>query len=148
MGKLTKSGQKLKTRGMYLRGRQFTHAAILLNEKTGKDYPYLHLLCLGLEIILKSTLLEKDYQKYKDYIKNKLSHNLDKCLKAYIKEYNSVDFDKNIKKEISELNNFYANYEFRYAMLNEIFIDPSSINSDLTLRFIAELIEKFDKVFV
>ncbi len=96
VGKPTKYAIKLKIKGMYLRGRQFTHSALLLNEKTGKGYPYLHLLCLGLEIILKSTLLEKDYEKYRDYIKTNLRHDLDKCLIEYINEYEIVPFDKTL----------------------------------------------------
>lgn len=147
MGKLTNSGIKLKVKGMYLRGRQFTHSALLLNEKTGKDYPFLHLLCLGLEIVLKSALLEKDYEKYKNYNKNNLKHNLDKCLKAYILEYPTDKIDKKVLREISELNVFYNSFQLKYAMLSEILIEPKSIDSDLTIRFLAQLIEKFDKVF-
>lgn len=147
MGKLTNSGVKLKVKGMYLRGRQFTHSALLLNEKTGKDYPFLHLLCLGLEIVLKSALLEKDYEKYKNYIEDNLKHNLDKCLKAYNKEYPTDKIDEKVLREISELNQVYNSFQLKYAMLSEILIEPKSIDSDLTLRFLAKLIEKFDNVF-
>jgi hypothetical protein len=147
VGKLTNSGVKLKVKGMYLRGRQFTHSALLLNDKTGKDYPFLHLLCLGLEIILKSALLEKDYEKYKNYIKSNLKHNLDKCLKTYIEEYPIEKFDVNLISEIKSLNEFYNSFQLKYAMLSEIFIDPKNIESELTLRFMAKLTEKYDKIF-
>ncbi len=32
-------------------------------------------------------------------------------------------------------------------MLSEVFIDPKSIDSELTLKFLVKLIEKLDKVF-
>ena len=144
---LATAGKKLITRYMYQRGRQFLFAALLLNEKIGKDYVYLHLICQGVEITLKSALLFKDYDKYKAKLIKPLGHDLEKTLKEYLSEYGIKRIDKRIISEISDLNLFYKKHRLRYATTIDILIDPGSLKSKWTIKFISRLIKYFDKKF-
>ena len=135
------------TKAMYLRGKQFFLAAYLLYEKIGKEYAFLHLLCQGLEITLKSALLYKDYDKNKIQLSKPLGHNLDKILKLYLLEYGIKRIDKRISSEIIELNSFYKTHRMRYASTVDILIDPKTIKTTWSIKLIARLVKSFDKEF-
>jgi hypothetical protein len=57
---------------MYLKGKAFIGAAVLLQRHQRElqassddtEYVFLHLLCQGIELVLKGLLLRKDYDKY------------------------------------------------------------------------------------
>ena len=144
--RLTTAGKEMISKSMYMRGRQFLLAALLLNERVGKNYVYLHIICQGIEISLKSALLFKDYDKYKPQLKP-LNHDLKKVLEAYLLEYEIKRIDKRIYNEISELNIFYEKHRLRYASSVDILIDPKSIKSNWTMKFITRLIKSFDEKF-
>ena len=137
-GRLKPLGKRMVTKAMYLRGKQFFLAAYLLYEKIGKEYAFLHLLCQGLEITLKSALLYKDYDKNKIQLSKPLGHNLDKILKLYLLEYGIKRIDKrisvsgNYKCEISVNRNASVSASLitdfqRKKLKNIIFKDSFSI---------------------
>jgi hypothetical protein len=76
---LADGGNRRVSVSMYLKGRAFVGAAILLNphaESDDMEYVVLHLLCQGIEVVLKGPLLFKDYDNYTGRLKNSLGHNL------------------------------------------------------------------------
>ncbi len=94
---LTGHGKKNRARAMFYRGKNFLGAAALLDQKGGYRDVVLHLFCQGLEIVQKSLLLEKDYDKFKPDLakKGKLGHDLVRGWDALFAEYGW----KNLKKE-------------------------------------------------
>ncbi len=62
---------------MYRRGVLFLKSSQLLQDQMGYNFVCAHLMCQGLEIVLKSLLLMKDYDKYRYTQKVKsYGHNL------------------------------------------------------------------------
>jgi hypothetical protein len=53
----------------YQKGRYFIGAALLLRKHGGDEYVVLHLLCQGVEIVLKALLLLHDFDKYRTLLK-------------------------------------------------------------------------------
>jgi len=60
---------------MYVKGKNFLGAAILLRQKGGYEYVVLHLMCQGVEVTLKALLLLKNYKRYEPKLK-KYGHRL------------------------------------------------------------------------
>src|ERR1041384_7014685 len=147
---------------LFFRGCNFVAAAVLLRQKGGYDYVVLHLLCQGVEIILKSLLLLQDYDQYRKVIKDKMGHDLEKLIKEVSSEYGSTNFlgksvtEKkkmnrvyknhlirfrgNIVTEIKELNGLYKAHLLRYGGNIDILIDPKTIKSNLTLKKITQVV--------
>ncbi len=101
-----------------------------------------------MEITLKSALLYKDFDEYNPQLAQMIGHDLEKALKAYLNEYRIKIIDKRILSEISELNSFYKTHRLRYASLADLQINPKTIKSDNTIRFITRLIKVFDMKFM
>ena len=59
----TPYAKRLMADGHYRRGQHFIAAAILLRQHGGHEYVVLHLLCQGVEIVLKAILLLRDFDK-------------------------------------------------------------------------------------
>lgn len=63
-GHLTKFGKKMRTDAMYIKGKEFIGASILMKGYNGMSYVQIHLVLQGIEIIAKALLLNKDYNLY------------------------------------------------------------------------------------
>ena len=61
-------------------------AAVLLRKHGGDKYVVWHLLCQGIEIILKALLLFLDYKKY-NKLQRTFGHDLEKIISAAIVAY-------------------------------------------------------------
>ena len=145
-------GKKLVAHAMFYRGKNFLWAAKLLEEKGGYHYVVLHLLCQGLEIIIKSLLLMQNYDKYKPKLKSKggLGHNLVKCDKELRKELFNKPLkkkDKDIMNELEILNNFYRKHLLRYGSVLDLFVEPKTISSDLVIRYASKLVRFGNRKF-
>lgn len=140
---LTKDGKVLTCRLMYKKGRDFIDAAILLNLKT-ESHVYFHLICQGIEIILKSLLLFEDYDKYNTIIKTKIDHDLLKLYRIWSKATNQNTLDNNFYKELEVLNDLYKHHHLRYHSPIDILIDPKTINDGEMLVQLTKLINKSD----
>jgi HEPN domain-containing protein len=138
--KPTKFAKKRMAEALFFRGCNFVAAAVLLRQKGGYDYVVLHLLCQGVEIILKSLLLLQDYDQYRKVIKDKMGHDLEKLIKEVSSEYGSTSFRGNIVTEIKELNGLYKAHLLRYGGNIDILIDPKTIKSNLTLKKITQVV--------
>ena len=61
---LTVHGKRMVAESMYVKGKVFLGAAVLLRQKGGYEFVVLHLLCQGIEVVLKGLLLAIDYDKF------------------------------------------------------------------------------------
>jgi hypothetical protein len=121
----------------YQKGCHFVGAAILLRKQRGGDeYVVLHLLCQGLEIILKAVLLARDFDKYRPGLRTYRHHLMRLALDA-IAEYQLRPLRPAVAAELQNLDKLYTNHNLRYGLLDMIFIDPASIPSRLILKRLA-----------
>ena len=125
---------------LYRRGKSFIGAAVLLGQQAGADrYVVLHLLCQGVEIILKALLLLLDYEKYIK-LQRRYGHDLNRVVAAAIEAFGLHPMRPKLAQEIQALNNFYSQHLLRYDGLHDILIDPSSIESNRMFRRIAAVL--------
>jgi hypothetical protein len=136
---LTTHGRKLLAGALYSKGRSFVGASVLLRRQGGDEYVVLHLLCQGIEIILKALLLFLDYKKY-DKLQRKFGHDLEKVISAAIDGYRLHPLRPALAAEVKALNDFYSKHLLRYAGIHDIFIAPGSIGSGRTFRRLAAVL--------
>jgi hypothetical protein len=130
----------IRTTIMYEKGLEFIGASILLKQYKGKTYPQIHLLLQGLEIILKSLLLRKDYDKYSKQLKEKYGHNLLKLVNEVKINYRFKNIDNKFDIELNSLQNNYMNSNLRYGSILDIFIDVKSLSIETIESKIYQLV--------
>lgn len=134
----------LVSRAMYEKGRAFLGAALLVNQKNGNAYVVLHLLCQGIEIILKALLLHSDYDTHRPKLK-KLGHNLVKIAASVRTATGLHVFTHGALGELQTLNNFYMHHLLRYASNVDILIAPESIPHARVIRHALALVRYCEK---
>ena len=115
-GKLAPAGKEVIAASMYGKGKAFVGAAILLSRQGDSehvDYVVLHLLCQGIELVLKGLLLLKDYDRYESSLINSLGHNLHKIALEAVSAYSTKPLRPDLDQELSRLNNLYSKFLFR-----------------------------------
>jgi len=132
--KLTAHGKRMIVESMYSKGHSFLGAAALLRKNAGHEYVTLHLLCQGIEIVLKSFLLAIDYDKFMPKLRTKFHHNLVDTTNAVITEFNLRPLKPSLKEELKCLSALYSKHRLRYASSYDIMVDPHSIASGLVFR--------------
>jgi hypothetical protein len=96
-------------------GLEFVAAGMFLEREYRKSYVSLHLLCQGMELILKSFLLNKDYDKFKKLIaNNRNQHSLINLVDMVIKEYDVKELKPEAREQLSKLNSHYERQRLRY----------------------------------
>lgn len=136
----TEYGKRLMALALYRRGKSFIGAAVLLGQQAGADrYVVLHLLCQGVEIILKALLLLLDYEKYIK-LQRRYGHDLNRVVTAAIEAFGLHPMRPKLAQEVQALNNFYSQHLLRYDGLHDILIDPASIESNRMFRRIAAVL--------
>jgi hypothetical protein len=118
---LTTHGRHIIASALYSKGRSFVGASVLLRKHGGDEYVVLHLLCQGIEIIVKALLLFLDYKKY-DKLQRKFGHDLDKVISAAIERYRLHPLRPALAAEVVALSDFYSKHLLRYAGLSDIFV--------------------------
>lgn len=141
---LSYHGKQVVSRAMYEKGRAFIGAAILVNQHKGNESVVLHLLCQGLEVVLKALLLAKNYDAYKPKLV-KLGHNLVKVAAAARTATGLHIFTHGAHDELVQMNKFYSEHLLRYASNFDIFIDPSSIPHRRIFRHTIALVRYIEK---
>ena len=124
-------------KSMYLKGAHFLGAAILVHQRGGYEFVVLHLLCQGVEIILKAALLMKDYDKYQPKLGRPLGHNLEKAAVEAQRAFHLNPMRTSLKVELANLNALYSKHLLRYGTGYDILVDPATVPSDRVLRRIA-----------
>ena len=132
-GRLAPHGKRMVAESMYAKGKSFLGAAMLLRQNGGYEYVVLHLLCQGIEIVLKALLLAIDYDKYKPKLK-KLGHDLLKITDATTDAAGLRKLRPRIRAEMESLNRLYSRHLLRYGSGYDILVDPNTIPSRLVLR--------------
>ncbi|MDX2053663.1 MAG: hypothetical protein SFV15_14780 [Polyangiaceae bacterium] len=111
---------------MYDKGIGFVGAAMVVG-KHGHRYVVLHLLCQGLELLGKSFLLFRDYNKYDRLLRKHIGHDLEKLVHTLGTEFGLGRPSKAFANEMKQLNALYKNHRLRYGSVSDMMIDPRSI---------------------
>jgi len=144
---LTPYGKKKVAHAWFYRGVNFLLAAKLLEEKGGYHYVVLHLLCQGLEIIIKGLLLMQNYDKYKPKLKS-MGHDLIKGVEE-LNEFvvKSLKIDEDTMSELEKLNGFYRKHILRYGNVLDLFGEPEAVSSDLVMKYALKLVRFGNRKF-
>jgi hypothetical protein len=94
---------------MYAKGKSFLGAAILLRDQKGYEFVVLHLVCQGIEVLLKGLLLVVDYDKFKPELK-KLGHNLLRIVDAASQVADLRSLRSPVRIELEGLNRLYSRH--------------------------------------
>jgi hypothetical protein len=133
---LTKHGKMMMASAQFEKGCAFVGAAHLMRPYAvhePQQYVVLHLVCQGIELIIKGLLLIKDFDGYRQREK-KFGHNIDHLVKEAIKVFKLNPLNPKLAAEIKYLAERYSTHQLRYASVVDIFIAPSSIGCDLVIR--------------
>ena len=135
---LTSSGKQEIAASMYSKGKSFLVSGMLLRRVGGSEYVVLHLFCQGIEIVLKSLLISKDYDKYFPMLKKNFGHNLAKLAEVSAKEFGTKPLSAKLIEELGFLSPFYSDQHLRYAGPVDCFIDPVTIrHQHMTIKIAA-----------
>lgn len=124
--RLTPYGKRGIAADMYGRGRAFIYAAILLSREKGDANVELHLICQGLEIILKALLLAMDFDRFQVKLKD-FGHDLAKLGRNVNTEAKRRPFGKKLDAELQVLSGIYKAMLLRYAGVFGILVRPETI---------------------
>lgn len=130
---------------MYEKGKSFIAAYYLLNKNNGHPQVSIHLLCQGIEIIMKSFLLMSDYDKYKNYIKRNIGHNVHKSVTDAIQEFNLKPIATEMSNELEGLTKYFKNHLLRYGSMMDILASPNQLPYSRTLRKLVASIKLADR---
>lgn len=142
--KLTTATKHAMAHIMYSKGKSFLASAILLEKQNGDKSVTLHLLCQGIEIILKGILLKIDYDKYKPKLR-KCGHKLVEIAELTTSASNLKPLNKHIKQELEGLNNHYSYHRFRYASTADILINIDETKSDKVWHRISAMVRLIER---
>jgi hypothetical protein len=135
---LTDAGKRGVAASMYAKGTSFIGAAILVRGQSASehsDYVVLHLLCQGLEVLMKGLLLHKDYDRYRARLgAHDLGHNILDVTEEALREYGLNPMRDNLKTELRELDKLYRDHWLRYGSTLDILVDPRTIQRDRVLH--------------
>lgn len=129
---------------MYVKGKAFLGAAVLLRQKGGYEFVVLHLLCQGIEVVLKGLLLAIDYDKFKPKLKN-FGHDLLKLTDAATSAAGIPALRPRVRSEMESLNQLYSRHLLRYGSGYDILVDPKTIRNRLVLRHMIALLRLIER---
>ncbi len=133
---MTQYAKNEVSKWMLYRGHSFLKSAILLKQYGGSHDVELYNICQGTEVVLKSFLLFKDYDKYKPLLpkKKKFGHNLINLANAAISEYGFKELSIYESDELEILNKYYTSHYLRYAGAHDIFFPATNVEYGLIVR--------------
>ncbi|MDQ3772934.1 MAG: hypothetical protein M3461_00320 [Pseudomonadota bacterium] len=140
---LSRYGKRQVAASMYVKGKAFIGATILLRRQgnsEGTDHVLLHLLCQGIEVTLKGLLLLRDYDRFIVRLRKPLGHNLFKVAKEASTAYGLKPLRGDLDGELRTLNNLYSQHLLRYGSEYDILVDPRTIPRELVFRRLAAVI--------
>jgi hypothetical protein len=132
--KPTRHAKRMIAEAMYMRGKSFLGAAVLLQQKGGHEYVVLHLLCQGIEIVMKALLLLADFDKYQPKLQKRYGHNLEKLAIEVSKVFALHSLKPALRNELSSLSFYFSKHLLRYAGIQDIFLAAGSIERDRVFR--------------
>ncbi len=141
---LTRHGKRAVAASTYSKGQAFVASSILLRKHAPRsetmEYVALHLLCQGIEGIVKGLLLFKNYDSYRDQLRKQLGHNLVRIAEEGIAAYGLNPLRGELRKELVKLNELYSKHLLRYGSSYDILVDPRTILRDRVTRRIGAVI--------
>lgn len=137
--RLAPHGKKLIAQAFYAKGTSFIGASILLRRQGGDKFVVLHLLCQGLEILLKAALLFASFEKHHPELR-KLGHNVHHLARFVCRTFNQKPLGEPLAAELRQLSNYYQDHLLRYGGPIDIFIDRQSVPSTFTLKRVGALL--------
>jgi hypothetical protein len=140
-GKLTDTSKQALAWSEFDKGKGFLGAALLLRRIGGDEYVVLHLICQGVEVVLKSLLVMHDYDKYWSALKKGYGHDLKKVANEVLSIYKRKPLSGPLEKELGDLSEVYREHSLRYASIRDIFHHPSTFESGWVLKFIGRVIK-------
>ena len=136
---LSNYGRSFVARTMFEQGIAFTAAAALVDKHNGNASVVLHLLCQGVEIVLKAILLSANYKKYRPQLRS-LGHRLSAIAAETRTASGFHVFPGAAGQELKQLEEFYTKHLLRYAHSFDIFIDAKTIPCRRVARHVAAII--------
>lgn len=130
---------------MYAKGKSFVGAALLLRKRGGYEYVVLHLVCQGVEIVLKAMLLHRRYDSYKKRLRKDFGHDLEKLAVEVLDEFGLRPLGEDVATELKNLNSLYSKHLLRYGSFHDRLVNPNSIANRLVLRKICAAIRLGDR---
>jgi hypothetical protein len=155
----TKHGKREIALAMYRKGNSFIGAAILLRQHGGDEYVVLHLLCQGIEILMKGLLLVVDYDRFKPRLRTKtprrraaepsrrggIGHNLLAATDEAMKAAGLPAFRGAAHAELKGLNTLYTRHLLRYASTHDVLVDGRTIPHRRLLHRIGALLRRISR---
>jgi hypothetical protein len=133
-GSLTPAGRHYIAFAMFRRGHEFLKASALLSQHDGYPFVVFHLLCQGLELMLKGLLRASDWTRYNEqFLRKELRHDLVKAAETMITEFRLPPLRPDVLSELVELNRLYNTNQLRYAGLQDLFGGSNGIRTELVV---------------
>lgn len=136
----TPYGERRIAISMAVKGKAFVGAALLLRQRGGYEYVVLHLLCQGIEILAKGELLFTDYRTDQPKLRS-YGHNLVKLAEAIEKASGVRVLKPLVRNELEALSGLYAKHNLRYGSGYDLFVNPSTIQTDRVLSRLRALLK-------
>ena len=137
--KLAAYGKRIAAEATYAKGKAFVEAAILLRRRRGYDDVVLHLLCQGIEVVLKGLLLAMNYDQFKPRLED-LGRDLVHLAEETAAAAGLKSPSPALQAELERLSNLYSVHAPRYGTSYDIVINPTTIRSARILRRTAALV--------
>jgi hypothetical protein len=144
--KLTRHGKLAIAQSMFGKGCAFSASYVLLlkvDRSEPTEYVALHNLCQSIEIVLKSCLLFRDYDRFKPHFGKRggYNHDLIKLSNDTLSEFSLHKISDKSSQELKQLNDFYRNHHLRYGSGVDLFIAPSNIERLRIFRLLKRVIK-------
>jgi len=132
---------------MLHRGHSFFKSAVLLKRVGGNKDVELYNICQGIEVVLKSFLLFRNYDKYKPLLpkRREFGHDLIKLANEVLSEYQVKALSQAQTDELKRLNHYYTNHYLRYAGVHDIFFPSTDVGYGLVGKKLLASIKLADK---
>ena len=142
--KPTAYGKRMIAMATYKKGTSFVAAAILLNRHGGDASAVLHVLCQGIEVLMKGILLVVDYDKFRPQLRA-LGHDLVKTSETALKAAGLPTFSGAALQDLRTLNTLYVKHLLRYGSSYDVLVDAKTISYGRALRRIAALMRQLQR---
>jgi hypothetical protein len=140
---LTHYGKRQVATSMYVKGKAFIGAAVLVRRQPKSEQTeqvMLHLLCQGIEVTLKGLLLLRDYDRFILRLRKPIGHDL--CMAAHETRtaYGLESSHAELDDELLTLSNLYSKHLLRYGTGYDILVDSRTIPRERVFRRLVAVI--------
>ena len=141
--KLAAYGRRIAAKATYEKGRAFVNAAMLIRPRAGYEHVFLHLLCQGVEALLKGLLLAIDHSRFNSNLTQ--LEDLAPLAQEAAAAAGLKSPRPTLLAELERLSDLYSAHIPRYGTTYDLVVKPSSVQSDRVLRRIVALMRFVDR---